>query len=172
VEVDWRGFELHPGTPPGGRLLAEAFGAARVPAMKEHMRRFAAAFGVDGMRHPDRIPNTRRALALAEWARAQGRLGPFRDAVMAAHWREGRDIEDAGVLVACASAAGLDGDEARAALADPAWQGRVDAMAAEAARAGVTGIPTLFIGDREVVGCQPYEEIAAAAEAAGARRWA
>ncbi|HET9597375.1 MAG TPA: DsbA family protein [Anaeromyxobacteraceae bacterium] len=170
VDVDWRGFELHPDTPRGGQLLADRFGPARVPAMKEHLRRFAAAFGVEGMRVPDRVPNTRRALALAEWARAQGRLAPLRDAVMAAHWRDGKDIEDAAVLAACAGEAGLDPASARAAVDDPAWQAKVDAMGADAARAGVTGIPTLFIGPSAVVGCQPWPEIAAAAEAGGAAR--
>jgi predicted DsbA family dithiol-disulfide isomerase len=170
VEIDWRGFELHPGTPRGGQPLVEKFGAARVPAMKEHLRRFAAAFGVEGMRVPDRIPNTRRALALAEWARAEGRLAPLRVAVMAAHWRDGKDIEDPAVLAACAAEAGLDPEAARAAVDDPAWQAKVDAMGADAARAGVTGIPTVFVGSSVVVGCQPWPEIAAAAEAGGARR--
>jgi predicted DsbA family dithiol-disulfide isomerase len=122
------------------------------------------------MRVPDRIPNTRRALALAEWARAEGRLGPVRDAVMAAHWRDGKDIEDPAVLAACAAEAGLDGAAARAAVDDPAWQAKVAAMGAEAARAGVTGIPTVFVGASVVVGCQPWPEIAAAAEAGGAKR--
>ena len=31
-------------------------------------------------------------------------------------------------------------------------------------------VPTFFIGDEEVVGCQPYEVLAAAAERAGAKR--
>jgi predicted DsbA family dithiol-disulfide isomerase len=146
------------------------FGAARVPAMKEHLRRFAEAFGVPAMRVPDHIPNTRRALTLAEWARDAGRLEPFRDAVMRAHWEEGKDIEDEAVLAACARQAGLDPEAAREALRDPARAARVDAMSVEAARAGVTGIPTFVMGDRRVVGCQPYDEIAAAAEAAGARR--
>jgi predicted DsbA family dithiol-disulfide isomerase len=168
--VEWRGFELHPETPPGGRALAEAFGAARVPAMREHLRRFAEAFGVAPMRFPDHMPNTRRALALAEWARAEGRLAPLRDALMRAYWQAGQDIEDGAVLAACAAEAGLDADAARAALQDPAWQQRVEAMGGVARGDGVTGIPTLVAGPARVVGCQPYEEIAAAAEAAGARR--
>jgi protein-disulfide isomerase len=31
----------------------------------------------------------------------------------------------------------------------------------------VTGIPTFFIGDEVVVGCQPFETLAAAVERAG-----
>jgi len=35
---------------------------------------------------------------------------------------------------------------------------------------GVTGIPTFVIGDRGVVGCQPYDVLARFAESAGARK--
>jgi predicted DsbA family dithiol-disulfide isomerase len=138
--------------------------------MREHLVRFAEAFGIQGMRVPERIPNTRRALALAEWARAQGRLDAMRTALMRAHWEREDDLEDEGVLAACAAEAGLDAGAARAALADPEWPARVDAASAEAAREGVTGIPTFIVGERRVVGCQPYAELAAAAEDAGARR--
>ena len=137
--------------------------------MTAHVTRFAAGFGVD-LRVPARSPNTRPALAVAEYARAQGRLHPFRAAAMAAHWRDGRDIEDRAVLAECALEAGLDPAAAAAAVGDPAMQARVAAMGREAARAGVTGIPTFLVGRRRVVGCQPYQVIAAAAEAEGAVR--
>lgn len=170
IELDWRGFELHPETPPGGQRLADRYGQRRYAEMTDYLRRFAAAFGVQGMRSPERTPNTRKALAIAEWARDQGRLHPFRRAAMNAHWREGRDLEDHGVLGDLARAAGLDAERAVAAASDPAYVARVDAMGEEAARAGVTGIPTFFVGDRKVVGCQPYEVVSAQAEAAGALR--
>ena len=57
-----------------------------------------------------------------------------------------------------------------ASLEDPAIVQRVDAMGREAARAGVTGIPTFDLGELRVVGCQSYEVLASAAEQAGARR--
>lgn len=170
IELDWRGFELHPETPPGGQRLAERYGERRFAEMADHLRRFAAYFGIEGMRIPERTPNTREALAIAEWARDQGRLHPFRRAAMDAHWREGLDLEDDAVLGDLARRAGLDPERAVAAASDPAYVARVDAMGAEAAGAGVTGIPTFFIGDRKVVGCQPYEVVAAEARAAGARR--
>lgn len=138
--------------------------------MSAHLARFAAAFGVAGLRIPERSPNTRAALALAEHARDEGRLHETRRALMEAFWRRGEDLEDREVLARCAREAGLDPARALAALDDPALAARVDAMGRDAARAGVTGIPTFVVGGRRVVGCQPYEVIAAAAEAAGARR--
>jgi len=138
--------------------------------MGDHLRRFAEGFGVSGMRIPERSPNTRAALALAEHARDQGRLHPARRALMEAFWRRGEDLEDRAVLGRCAAEAGLNPVAALAALDDPALTARVDAMGREAARAGVTGIPTFFLGRRRVVGCQPYQAIAAEAEAEGAKR--
>ena len=137
--------------------------------MAAHVTRFAAGFGV-ALRVPDRSPNTRAALAVAEYARSQGRLHPFRAAAMAAHWRDGRDLEDPQVLAECALEAGLDPAAAVAAVDDPLTQRRVAAMGRDAARAGVTGIPTFLVGRRRVVGCQPYEVLAEAAEQEGAAR--
>jgi predicted DsbA family dithiol-disulfide isomerase len=138
--------------------------------MSGHLARFAASFGVDGLRIPERSPNTRAALALAEHARDRGRLQELRHAAMEAFWRRGEDLEDRAVLSRCAAAAGLDPAGALVAIDDPAVVARVDGMGRDAARAGVTGIPTFLIGGQRVVGCQPYEVLAAAAQAAGAKR--
>ncbi len=136
--------------------------------MGAQLLRFAASFGVTAMRFPDRSPNTRKALAMAEHARDEGRLHPFRRAAMDAHWLRGEDLEAREVLASCAAAAGLDPEKALAAMEEPSLRARVDAMGRDAARAGVTGIPTFLIGERRVVGCQPYEVLRATAETAGA----
>ena len=150
--------------------MAEYFGADRAKAMEARLVTFAAGFGVLGLAPRDWIPNTRKALAVAEFARDRDRLHPLRRAVMEAYWRSGRDIEDDAVLSDCAREAGLDPAEALAAIGDPVYRGRVDAMGEEARRVGVTGIPTFIMGRHGVVGCQPYEVLAAIAEAEGAAR--
>lgn len=165
--MDWRGFELHPETPPGGIAIARLFGADRVEPMRAHMRRFAAQFGITDMRHPSHLPNTRRVLAAAELARDRGRLDAFRETAMDAYWRAGEDLEDDAVVRRIAADVGLDPDAAVAAMSDPEHLARVDAIRRESINAGVTGIPTFFIGDQKVVGCQPYETLAAAVERAG-----
>jgi predicted DsbA family dithiol-disulfide isomerase len=173
ISVEWCGFELHPGTPRGGMPLTALFPAPRIPALKQHMSEFAARFGVHDIRHPDHIPNTRRVLAIAELARDRGRLEPFRQAGMAAYWREGRDLENDDDLRAIAAGVGLPADEALAAADDPVYLARVDARQADARGRGVTGIPTFVFGEgaqREtIVGCHPYDAVAAAARRAGAR---
>ncbi len=138
--------------------------------MRAHAEQVAGSFGVTDMRVPERLSNTRRALAVAEWARDQGKLLAFRDAAMEAYWQRGEDLEDAEVLAKLAERAGLPAEEARRAMDAPEYQARVDALGAEGRAAGVTGIPTVFIGNVRVVGCQPYEAFAEAARRAGARR--
>ncbi len=150
--------------------MARLFGQSRVEGMREYMRRFAESFGIRDMRQPDHLPNTRRALAVAEYARDQGRLTEFRHAAMDAHWRRGLDLENEGVIRVLAGEAGLDPEAAVAAMTAARYLDRVDDLRREAARAGVTGIPTFFLGDEVVVGCQPYPALAVAAERAGAKR--
>ena len=169
IEIDWRGFELHPETPPGGMTVADLLGAGRVAAMREHLTSFAAEFGITDMKTPPHLPNTRRSLALAEYARAQGQLEPYQMAAMNAHWRLERDLEDDAVLADLAREVGLDPTEALAAADSRAMLDRVDAMRDEASAVGVSGIPTFFVGDQRIVGCQPVEVLERALIKAGAR---
>jgi predicted DsbA family dithiol-disulfide isomerase len=168
IQLDWRGFELHPGTPRGGTPLATLFPGVDLARMHNQTRGFAARFGVTDFNPPDRIQNSRRALAMAEYARYAGHLEAFRAAAFEGHWRRGLDLEDLGALRELAGRAGLDPEAAVASVDDPATLGRVDEKQEEARRQGITGIPTFVLGHERVVGCQPFEALAAAARRAGA----
>src|SRR3569833_1095302 len=108
LTLDWRGFELHPSTPKGGLPLQRLFPNQDLDQMHEGTKRFAARFGVTNFQPPQRLQNSRRALAVAEWARSTGRLEPFRAAAFNAHWRRGKDRESAAALRELAAAAGLE----------------------------------------------------------------
>ncbi len=149
--------------------LDEMFGTERVRRMRPYLIDFARTQGVSGMVVPAHKPNTRKALALAEWARGQGRLHEVRTGLMDAYWREGLDLEDEAVLARVALDAGLDGPAAVRGGREPAILARVAAMGREAAGAGVTGIPTFDIGDERVVGAQPYAVLAEAVVRQGGR---
>lgn len=170
IDIDWRGFELHPETPPGGRPIADRVPRERLPQLKSSLREFAASFGVADLELPARLPNTRRVLAIAEYAREQGKLEAFREAAMHAHWKEEKNLEDEQDLREITLRAGLEPEAAMHARDTERYLQRVDAVREEASSMGVTGIPTWVIGRYGVVGCQPYEVIAQAAERAGARR--
>jgi predicted DsbA family dithiol-disulfide isomerase len=170
LSLDWRGFELHPGTPRGGMPLTKLFPGAHLPSLHERTRRFGAQFGVASFDPPDVLVNSRRALALAELARDRKVLEPYRHAAFEAHWRGRKNLESDADLRELAASVGLDPDAALSAADDPAYLARVDEKQADARAQGVSGIPTFFFGDVRVVGCQPLEALARAAERAGAKR--
>jgi predicted DsbA family dithiol-disulfide isomerase len=170
LQLDWCGFELHPGTPQGGRPLSHLFPGVDLNALHAQTKRFAATFGVTGFEPPNRLQNSRRVLALAEVARARGRLESLREAAFDAHWRRGEDLEATTTLQRLAIVAGLDPDSALAEASAPQVLRQVDARQQEARRSGVTGIPTFVMGNLRVVGCQPYATLASVAERAGVAR--
>lgn len=133
--------------------------------MGDNLREFASGFGIQDMKAPERLQNTRGILAASEYAREQGRLDPFREAAMDAYWKESRNLEDPAVVRDLARAAGLDAEATAAAMTSPDHLARIEATRQEASRLGVSGIPTFFIGAQRIVGCQPYEVLAAAVEA-------
>lgn len=170
LSLDWRGFELHPRTPRGGMPLTNLFPGADLPSLHDRTRRFGAQFGVTGFDPPDRLQNSRRALAMAEFARNHGVLEAYRRAAFDAHWRRHKDLEADADLRELATAAGLDPDLALAAADDTGYLDSVDEKQADARAQGVSGIPTFFFDRVRVVGCQPYEALARMAEQAGAKR--
>jgi predicted DsbA family dithiol-disulfide isomerase len=138
--------------------------------MAESMKNFAAQFGVENFQPRDRIPNTRRALALAEVARDEGKLDVYRTRAMEAHWRDGLDLESDDDLEAIAREAGLSDDAVERSRSDPRFLERIDAIRAEANAIGVEGIPTFVIGNIGLSGCQPYGVFESFAERAGAKK--
>jgi predicted DsbA family dithiol-disulfide isomerase len=175
VDFTWVGYELHPETPPGGVALSEWLGDA--DAMLGYVKSFAASFGIPDLVPPERLANTRRALAVAEHARDAGRLDPFCDAAYDTYWRWGGGLETDEELAGLARRAGLDPGAAVAAARDPALLARVDGARRAALAARVGGVPTLDVDAESpappparIVGCQRYEELAEAVRRAGARR--
>lgn len=169
LELEWHGFELHPGTPRGGMPLTELFRGAHLPALHERTKAFGERFGVRGFQPPDRLRNTRRALAMAEHAREHGVLDAFRKAAFDAHWRRGKDLEADADLREIAASVGLEPTAALAAADDPVVLERVDSRQAQARQKGVSGIPTFDFENLRVSGCQPFEVLADAARRAGAK---
>jgi predicted DsbA family dithiol-disulfide isomerase len=137
--------------------------------MTKYLDRFAAQFGVQGMERSERMPSTRRTLAVAEFARDQGKLNEFRRNVMKAHWEDSKDIEDRAVLAELAADSGLDPERALVAADDETYLKRLDEMRQEYKQVGVGGIPTFVFGTERVEGCQSYEILSAAALKAGAK---
>jgi len=150
--------------------LDEYFPRERLAGMQEHLQKLAAHFGVHDLKQSERIPNTRRALALAEVARDEGKLDAFRERAMHAHWRDGMDLDNDADLRTIARESGLSADAVDRSKNDPRYLARIDDTREEAGELGVRGIPTFVIGTYGMSGAQAYEAFVQLAERAGAQR--
>ncbi len=148
VEVVTRSFELHPDLPAEGRPLRLG---GRLDQVLDHIALECERRGHPFVK-PERTPNSRRVLALAELvqARRSDAFSDFDHSVAHAHWVEGRPIDDDAVLADLLHDSRIDSslideieDEGMKLLASA----RRDAM-----DVGATATPSWQIGDLVITG--------------------
>jgi predicted DsbA family dithiol-disulfide isomerase len=158
VKVQWIHFPLHPDTPAEGKSLEELFRGRGydIPKMQAQMR---ARMEAEGLPYGDRKMtfNSRLAQELGKWAETQPGGEAIHDALFRAYFVDGRNVGDADVLVDVARSVGLAEDKAREVLEKRTHKAAVDADWEKSRLYGVTGVPTFVMGERGVVGAQPYE---------------
>lgn len=157
AEVTWLPYDLHPEYPAEGIARAELM--ARYPAnLHEAVRHLNEEAGLVYNPNPDRVPRTRRALELIEWARTHGKHDEMHTRVMDAYWTEGKDITGWDVLGPLVAEVGLDPQEARAEVESGAFAREVDASTTTAQKHGIRAVPAfVFDGRLLVSGAQPHE---------------
>jgi len=112
------------------------------------------------LRRPEHLPDTRRALAAAEWSRRhQPRAFPqlHRD-LFAAHFVLGEDLEDPGVIDRHASRSGIELAGLHAALADGSAAAAVTEAEMVGREYGVQGTPAWLLDRRLITGLLPAAE--------------
>jgi 2-hydroxychromene-2-carboxylate isomerase len=102
-------------------------------------------------------------LRAAVFADERGLLREFSAAAFRRSFVESRSLADLNNVLEAAEEAGLSPDEVREAIARPEIKERLKANTDEARERGVTGIPTVAIGDELFWGDDRLEEAAAAA---------
>jgi predicted DsbA family dithiol-disulfide isomerase len=105
-----------------------------------------------------KLPNTLHALQVTELARDRDLHEPVHTRLMHAYWSEEADLGNDEVLLDLVVEAGLDRDEAAAAIADGRYADRVTQSTQDANRLGINAIPA-FVLDRRllVLGAQPEQ---------------
>jgi len=151
-------FPLHPDTPEDGLTLEQLFAGLNMDilAAKTRMARLMAE---EGLPYGDRTMtyNSRLAQELAKWAEVQPGGNAVHDAMYRAYFVDGRNIARVDALVEVAQQVGLGGNEAREVLETRGYKEAVDGDWQRSVEMGVTGVPTFLVGDRAMVGAQPYE---------------
>jgi len=162
VKIKWVHFPLHPDTPSDGRSLEDLFAGRgmNIPKMQAQMSERMQAEGLD---YGERTMtyNSRLAQELGAWAETQSGGDAIHDAMFRAYFVDARDVSDLETLVAIAVSVGLPESEARTVLEQRTFKAVIDADWSRSHQIGVTGVPTFVIGDKGVVGAQPYEALVA-----------
>jgi 2-hydroxychromene-2-carboxylate isomerase len=134
---------------------------ARADGMAEVARR-ARDRGLPPPRWPDPWPNDGlRAMRAAVHAHALGHGRAFALAAFRVHFTEGRALSEEAGLALAARRAGLDADDLLAATGAQEVKDRLRALTEAALAAGVTGVPSVRVGDVVVWGDDRLEEAAA-----------
>jgi 2-hydroxychromene-2-carboxylate isomerase len=147
-----------------GRLEA-AMARDPSPIVAEVSRR-AADRGLPPFNPPQGWPLHAWSLAplrAALFAGDSGRMREFCDAAFRAMFVEGRSLVELDTIRDAAREAGLDATEVEEAIQRPEVKQRLKGHTEEALARGVTGIPTVAIGDELFWGDDRLEEAAAAA---------
>lgn len=163
----WRPFDLHPEYPPEGIPRADL---ERRYGREFHWRLFAM-FEEAELPHAEsleKVPNSRKALMLAELARERGVFGSLHPRLFDAYWANGRDIGDEQVLAEEGAAVGLEEGDVLEVLRDGRYLERIEAFTQAALQLGAGGVPAWLMDERLLVpGAQPHDVFARVMERLG-----
>lgn len=149
----------------GRRSWAE--GPGRSDGMAEIERR-ASAYGLQPVRWPEPWPgNMLTAMRAALFAQRTGRAVAFSLAAFRQAFAAGRDLSDVDNVLLAAAACELHPRAVLTGLASRSVKDGLRAATDAALRVGVTGVPTVRVGDRLFWGDDRLEDAAGAAAGRG-----
>ena len=167
AQVHFQPFELNPKMAAEGQEIVEPLGqkygidAQQIAANTEAIRQRGASVGFTfGIGKRSRIYNTFNAHRLLHWAGLQGEAAQRRlkHSLLKAYFTDGQNPSDNAVLLAAASAAGLDVEAARQVLESDEFAAVVRQAEAFYQQQGIHSVPAVIINDRHLIsGGQPVE---------------
>ncbi len=152
------------------RSPMEAFAGIPNKLAYEHleMQRFITRHRLDRFRMNPFFPvNTLKVMRAAVAAQQLGVASAYNDAVFAALWEQGRNMDDAGEIAAVLREAGLDDAALLAKSQEPEVKARLAANTQQAYERGAFGSPTFFVGDAMYFGKDRLADVEDAVRAAG-----
>jgi predicted DsbA family dithiol-disulfide isomerase len=157
LDIEWLPFEVHPETPPEGKLLTDMFPGT---IFEKFYRKLARQSGVPDLPfgNAERLDNSGLALEAAEFAKETNAFELFHENLFRAHFVEEKNISHLRTLRDVAGASGLDTSALEKALLERKFAAKVSAFKDMACREGINGVPTFIINNtHRLVGAQPLE---------------
>ncbi len=153
-------FQAHPDIPRGGIPAGPRNGD-----MYAVLEREATEAGLS-LHWPRHLPNTRHALAAAEWVRQHqpDAFPQLHKELFEAHFVLGEDLEDPAVIDRHATRSGVDLEALHAAFADGTAVAGVMEAEMVGREYGVQGTPAWLLDQRLIIGLRPAAEFERLAE--------
>lgn len=139
----------------GNRSPVEAFAGVQGKLAYEGLetRRFVQRHGLTKFQNNPHFPvNTLLIMRGLIAARRAGVGDAYLDAVLAGMWERGLKMDDPAVVAQVLTEAGLDAKAILEATQDPEVKAELMASTEAAAKRGVFGVPTFFVGDEMFFG--------------------
>lgn len=165
VEVEWHSFQLDPTiAADSNQSIIDYFVQVKNVSAEQARQMFSGAqkMGVDAGLKMDLentiVANSFKAHQLIQMAKEKGKANEIEEALFEVHFTDVKNINDEEVLIATATAVGLDEAEVREALDTEKYAYAVNQDEMQARNIGVSGVP-FFVFDNKyaVSGAQPEE---------------
>ena len=167
VRVHWRTFQLNPQMPKEGMerqayLNLKFGGAENARIVYDRIRSTGESDGIDfDFEAITRTPNTLESHRLVRWAAGFEKESELVEALFQAYFFRGADIGARDVLVASATAAGLEKKAVEAFLDSDDLRTEVSEEDRQARALGIDGVPCFIFNSRHALaGAQPPKVLA------------
>ena len=167
-EIRWRQFDLQGyKRAPDGTVredVDDGKDEAYFEQAKQNVERLREKYDVEMCDFED-VPDVdswdaQQASLFVEQTASPETFRAFYEGLFAAYWRDGRNIEDPGVLATLAEDAGIDPESIRAAIDDQTLESELRERFAEGQQLGISGVPTFVYGEHAARGAVPPEHLA------------
>jgi predicted DsbA family dithiol-disulfide isomerase len=166
LEIDWHPFDLRAGkrTPDGSidERVDDGKSDEYYEQAKENVRRLQEEYDVEMTLDIATEVDSLNAQLVSYHVKQNDDYDQWLaldEAILAALWREGRDIGDPDVLADIATDVGLDADVVETALADDELRAELHDRFQSAQREGITGVPTFAYEGYAARGAVPPEHL-------------
>lgn len=158
IELEWQPFELNPNMPPEGQDLQEhlhqKYGTS--PEQNKRSREQLTELGVDlgfefNFYDNMRMPNTKDAHILLDYALKQGLQTELNLRLISAHFSEQKDISNPEVLAQELKTVGLNIEGAMAYLSDTNTRQQLENKEEFWKNAGINAVPTMVFDRKSAI---------------------
>jgi predicted DsbA family dithiol-disulfide isomerase len=153
IEVEWKGYEIHPEYPPQGKKRKKTFRSMRTAeSLQSVMEEEEIKFELPGF-----ITNSRLCLEAAEFSKTKGKFIEFHNLCYESYFLDRKNIGDKDTVLEIATKVGIDRDELDINLKNGEMAEILGSYRRDAQKIDVLGVPTVVFNNFRVHGVQSVE---------------